>query len=129
MHDHGFQFCVAAIKICTVNKIEMLSYPSHSTQTLQGPDVVLNKIISSVIEKMIHSKPKISGNSGISRIAFMTILDHAVKTICTMENVLETFTAIGVIPYNPNKIDLSVPFQSNRNWSIWVPNRGNLLFM
>lgn len=58
MHDHEFQFCVAAIEICTVNKIEMLSYPSHSTQTLQGPDVVLNKIISSVVEKMIHNKTK-----------------------------------------------------------------------
>ena len=37
----------------------------------------------------------------------MTIIDHAVKTVCTKENVLKAFSATGVIPYNPNKIYLS----------------------
>ena len=84
----------------------MLCYPGNLTHILQGPDIVLNKSIS-VVDKMIHNKPIISGNSDISRIAFNTIIDYAVKTVCTNENVLKAFSATGVIPYNPNKIDLS----------------------
>ena len=34
---------------------------------------------------MIHNKPVISGNSDTSRIPFMAITDHAVKTVCTKE--------------------------------------------
>ena len=55
---------------------------------------------------MIHNKPIISGND-ISRIAFMAIIYHALKTVCAKENVLKAFRATEVIPYNPNKIDLS----------------------
>ena len=53
---------------------------------------------------MIHNKP---GDNGISRIAFVAIIDPAVKIVFTKENVLKAFSATGVIPYNPNKIDLS----------------------
>ena len=85
----------------------MLCYPGHLTHILQGPDVVLNKPISAIEDKMIHIKPIISGNSDISRIAFMAIIDYVVKTEYTKENVLKAFSATGVIPYNPNKIDLT----------------------
>ena len=107
LNNHGSQFSVDAIEICTENKIEMLCYRGNLTHNLQGRDMVLNKPISSVIDKMIHNKPIISGTSDISRIAFMVIIDHAVKTVSTKENVLKAFSATGVIPYNPNKIDLS----------------------
>ena len=73
---------------------------------LQDPGIVLNKSISSIVDKMIHGKPIISGSIDISRIAFMAIIDHVVKTVCTKENVLKAFSATRVIPYNPNKIDL-----------------------
>ena len=56
---------------------------------------------------MIHNKPIITDNSDISRITFVTTIDHAVKTLCTKENVLKAFSATGVIPYSPSKIDLS----------------------
>ena len=46
----------------------------------------------------------------------MSIIHHAVKTVCINENVLKAFTATGVISCNPNKIDFkSFPFQSSRN--------------
>ena len=86
----------------------MLCYPGNLTHILQVSDVVLNIPISSVVNKMIHNKPIISGTSDISRIAFMAIIDHAVKTVCTKKNFLKAFSAAGVIPYNPDKIDLKV---------------------
>ena len=90
------------------NKIKMLYYLGHLIHILLGPDVVFNKPISSVVDKMIDRKPVISCNSDISRIAFMAIIDHAVKTVCTKKNFLKAFSAAGVIPYNPDKIDLKV---------------------
>ena len=107
LDNHGSRFSVDAIEICTENKTEMLCYLEHLTHILQGPDIALNKPISSVVDKMIHNKPIVSGNSDISRNTFMAIIDNAVKTAYTKENVLKTFSATGVIPYNPNKIDLS----------------------
>ena len=61
----------------------MLCYLGYLTHILQGPGIVLNKYIipsiSSVVDAMIiHNKPIMSGNSDISKIAFMTIIDHAV---------------------------------------------------
>ena len=78
------------------------------THILQVSDVVLNKPTSSVVNKMIHNKPIVSGTSDISRIAFMAISDHAVKTVCTKKIFLKAFSATGVMPYNPDKIDLKV---------------------
>ena len=78
------------------NKIKMLYYPSHLIHILLDPDVVFNKPISSIVDKMIDRKPIISCNSDISRIVFMAIIDHAVKTVCTKENVLKAFSATGV---------------------------------
>ena len=90
-----------------------LCYPGHLTHILQDPDAVLSKPLSSTVDKMILNKPIISASSDISRIAFMAITDHAMKTVCTKENVLKAFSVTGVIPYNPNKIDLSqFPYQS-----------------
>ena len=85
----------------------MLCDPGNLTHILQVSDVVLNKP-TSVVNKMIHNKPIVSGTSDISRIAFMAIIDHAVKTVCTKKIFLKAFSATGVMPYNPDKIDLKV---------------------
>ena len=47
LDNHGPQFSVDAIEICTENKIEMLCYSSRLTHILHGPYIVLNKPISS----------------------------------------------------------------------------------
>ena len=98
LDNHGSRFSVDANEICAENKIKMLCYPIQLTHILQDPGIVLNKTISSIVDKMIHNKPVISGNSDASRIAFMAIIDHALKTICTNENVLKVFSATGLIP-------------------------------
>ena len=67
----------------------MLCYLGHLTHILQGPDTVLNNPISSIVDKMIHNKPIISGDSDFSRIVFVTVIDYAVKTVCTKENGLK----------------------------------------
>ena len=85
----------------------MLSYPGHLTHILQGPDVVLNKPISTTVNGMVHNNPLISGNCELSRVSFIATIDHAVRTTCTRENVLEAFRATGIIPFNPDQIDLN----------------------
>ena len=45
--------------------------------------------------------------SNLTCIAFMAIIDHAVKEVCTKEMVKKSFSVTGIIPFNPNKIDLS----------------------
>ena len=56
---------------------------------------------------MVQNNPLISGNSDLTRVAFMGIIDHAVKNVYTKENVSKAFSATGVIPFNPQKIDVS----------------------
>ena len=38
----------------------------------------------------------------------MAIIDHAVKSAHTKENVVKVFSVTGVITYNPNKTDQSI---------------------
>ena len=48
----------------------------------------------------------LNGND-LSRIHFISIIDHAVKEICTEDLVKKAFEATGVIPYDPSRIELS----------------------
>ena len=68
-----------SIDLCIKNRTEILCYPGHLTHVLQGHDVVLNKPISMVVDNMIHNNIFISGNSDLTRVSFMAIIDHAVK--------------------------------------------------
>ena len=102
--NHGSRFSSEAIDLCTANCIEMLCYPGHLTHILQGPDVVLNKPLSTQVGNMVHRNPQISGNSDLSRIAFIAIVSHAVKTVFTADNVKMAFEATGVIyTFQPSK--------------------------
>ena len=105
--NHSSRFSIRAIDLCKDNKIEMLCYPGHLTHILQGPDVVLNKPISCQVEDMLYTNPLVTGNSDLSRVAFIAIIDEAVKSVCTEDNVCKAFEATGIIPFNPQKIDLS----------------------
>ena len=44
-----------------------------------------------------------TGNSDLSRIAFISIINNAVETVCTIEIVKRAFSATGVVPFNPEK--------------------------
>ena len=66
LDNHGSRFSIEAIDLCIDNNIEILCYPGHLTHVLQGPDVVLNKPISTIVDDMIHSNIFISGNSDLS---------------------------------------------------------------
>ena len=66
-----------------------------------------NMPISSTVNAMVHNNPLISGNCELSRISFIVIVDHAVTTTCTRENVLEAFRATGSISFSPDQIELN----------------------
>ena len=113
LDNHGSRFSSRAIDLCIEHNIQMICYPGHLTHVLQGPDVVLNKPIPTQVENMVYSNPIISGNSDLSRVAFMAIIDQAVKTVCTEEAVKMAFSATGIIPFDPKRIDLT-RFPSSR---------------
>ena len=108
--NHGSRFNTRAIDLCKENKIEMFCYPGHLTHILQGPDVVLNKPISTFVDRMLHNNALISGNSDLTRIAFMAIVDESVKAACTEEAVSKAFSANGIVPFNPDQIDFPIGF-------------------
>ena len=85
----------------------MFCYPGHLIHILQGPGVVLNKPISTFVDRMLHNNTLISGNSDLTWIAFMAIVNEAVKAACTEEAVSKAFSAIGIVPFNPDQIDLA----------------------
>ena len=95
------------IDLCLEYKIEMLCYPGHLTHILQGPDVVLNKPISTRVENCIYNNARVSGNSDLTRIAFIAVINEAVISVCTKENLAMAFSATGIIPVNPSIIQLT----------------------
>ena len=66
---------------------------------------MLSKPISTTVNAMVHNNPLISWNCELSRVSFIAII--AVRTTCTRENALEAFRDTGIIPFNPNQIDLN----------------------
>ena len=107
MDNHSSRFSTSAIDLCILNNIEVLCYPGHLTHILQGPDVVLNKPISSRVENWIENNTRVSGNSDMSRISFIAVVNEAVRDVCSKENVLRAYSATGLIPFNPKKVDIS----------------------
>ena len=85
----------------------MLCYPGHLSHILQGPDVVLNKPLSTEVEHLVFNNPLVSGNSDLSRVSVIAIICHAVETVCTVDNMKMAFDATGIVPFNPARIDLS----------------------
>lgn len=106
LDNHGSRFSTRAIDLCIENKLEFLCYPGHLTHILQGPDVVLNKPISSRVDQWISNNIRISGNSNLSRVAFIACINEAVKEVCTSENIAMSFSATGIIPFNPKIVNL-----------------------
>ena len=56
---------------------------------------------------MLHSNMFLSGNNDIRPVAFMAIIEHAVKKVCTLIMVKKAFSATGVMSFNPIKIGLN----------------------
>ena len=56
---------------------------------------------------MLHSNMLLSGNNDIRPVAFMAIIEHAVKKVCTPIMVKKAFSATGIMTFNPIKIDLN----------------------
>ena len=62
--------------------------------------------IKSAVDRLIQNNMVLNGND-LSRIHFISIIDHAVKEICIENLVKKAFEATGVIPYDPSRIELS----------------------
>ena len=107
LDNHGSRFSTEAIDLCIANRIEILCYPGHLSHILQGPDVVLNKPLKTNVESMIQNNMLLAGNSLITHLEFINIIDNAIRETCTKELVLKAFSATGVLPFNPEKIDRS----------------------
>ena len=67
---------------------------------------MLNKPISSHVENFISNNSLLSGNSDMSCVAFKAVIQEAVVSVCTKENIYMAFSATGIIPFNPAKIQL-----------------------
>ena len=91
--NHGSRFSTRAIDLCREHNIEVLCYPGHLTHILQGPDVVLNKPISALVERWVRNNARVSGNSDISRVAYITVINEAVEQVCTKETVAKAFSS------------------------------------
>ena len=55
----------------------------------------------------LTNNARLSGNSDLSRVAFITVVDEAVRQVCTKEAIAKAFSCTGIIPFDPKKIDLS----------------------
>ena len=43
----------------------------------------------------------------MSRISFIAVVNEAVRDVCSKENVLRAYSATGLRPFNPKKVDIS----------------------
>ena len=90
----------------SAQKLLISALPIELRYFVKGPDVVLNKPLKTNVESMIQNNMLLTGNSLIPRLEFTNIIDNAIRETCTKELVLKAFSATGVLPFNPEKIDL-----------------------
>ena len=63
LDNHGSRFSTDTIDLCIKNKIEILAYPGHLTHVLQGPEVVLNRRIKTIVDNFVHNHLLVSGTT------------------------------------------------------------------
>jgi hypothetical protein len=102
---HGSHLTMAFIDYCDRNRILLLIYPPHATQTLQPLDVSMFKPLSTAYSEELSAF--IHASQGLSSIAmrdFYLLFQRAWGNTMRSPLILSAFEATGISPLNPARV-------------------------
>jgi hypothetical protein len=126
LDGHGSHLTMKFIDYCDANKILLMTYPPHSTHSLQPLDVgifsPLSTAYSKNLEDFLH---KSMGLSHITKRDFFRLFWPAWEQALSSKNILSSWKAVGISPLDPeivlvrfNKKKDSRPSSSDSSRSI-----------
>ncbi len=102
---HGSHLAEDFLEYCHSHKIILAIYPPHSTRTLQPLDVVMFKPLSSAYSKKVSTR--LHSRQSLLQIKngdfFLLFWDAWVESF-TESNILNSFRATGIHPWDPDVI-------------------------
>jgi hypothetical protein len=105
LDGHGSHLTEEFLEYCHRHKILVGIYPPHSTHTLQPLDVVMFKPLSTAYSKELGERLfKHKGLVPVKKPDFFLLFWEAWVTSFIESNILSSFEAVGVSPFNPNVI-------------------------
>jgi hypothetical protein len=105
LDGHGSHLTEEFLEFCHRHKILVGIYPPHSTHTLQPLDVVMFKPLSTAYSKKLGERLfKHKGLAPVKKSDFFSLFWDAWVASFTESNILSSFRAVGVSPFNPNVI-------------------------
>ena len=91
------------IDFCKANSIIWRCYPPHSTHLLQALDFGCFSPLKSAYGRLVLEKARL-GVTHIDKDDFLVLYYQAHQTIFTEKLVKAAFAAIGIVPYDPQKV-------------------------
>jgi hypothetical protein len=105
LDGHGSHLTDDFLEYCHNHKILLVFYPPHSTQTVQPLDVVMFKPLSSAYSKKVSNQLHSSQNLlEIKKGSFFLLFWESWVESFTKSNILSSFKATGIHPWNPDVI-------------------------
>jgi hypothetical protein len=105
LDGHGSHLTMKFFDYCDKNKIILVTYPPHSTHSLQPLDVgifsPLSKAYSDELEAFLHIS---LGLSHITKRDFFRLFFPAWGRALTRENIISSWKTVGIYPFDPEII-------------------------
>jgi hypothetical protein len=102
LDGHGSHLTMKFIEYCNTNKILLMTYPPHSTHSLQPLDVgifsPLSTAYSKNLEDFLH---KSMGLSHITKRDFFRLFWPAWEQALSSKNILSSWRTVGISPLDP----------------------------
>ncbi len=103
LDGHGSHFTPEFEDFCRNNSIIWLCYPPHSTHLLQALDFGCFSVLKSAYGRLVQEKAEL-GIFHIDKTDFLTLYHQAHRTTFTEKTIRNAFEAVGIIPFNPEKV-------------------------
>jgi hypothetical protein len=103
MDGHGSHLTPQFDQICSENNIIPICMPAHSSNKLQPLDVGCFRSLKDVYGDLVRQKMQL-GISHIDKLDFLKIFPEARKSAFTAENIQNSFTATGLVPFDPDRV-------------------------
>ena len=126
LDGHGSHLTPKFDEICSQNDIIPICMPAHSSHLLQPLDIGCLAVLKRSYGQMVETKMRL-GINHIDKLDFLKAYPHARIEAFKSETIKNSFTAAGLVPYNPDRviskldIQLRTPTPPGSQGSDWEP--------
>jgi hypothetical protein len=106
---HQSHITASVIRFCIKHRIALLCLPAHSTHILQPLDLKLFSPLQTVYQKELKAKSRFQIQYHVDKVEFLEILQNARDKAFTTKNILSSWEAAGLSPFNPEVVLKTLP--------------------